>query len=127
MTPYMQEILKLRSRVNELESENSFLRSTLHPLDVRFFSTGVTRNEGVILRRLFDSSPSAVTVGSLIESLKIDGCDNPDNNIKVYIYKLRAKLRCYGVSIMTVHGTGYFVPSESKSRLSTILDDEASQ
>lgn len=128
MNPYVEEVTKLRARLEELECENHFLRETLKPQDNRFRSLGITRNEGRILHLIYDASPRAVTNEQLHESVSHRRELNwPDNNLKVYIWKIRQKLKPLGVSVHCQYGVGYFITRQDAEALARIIAAEDSE
>lgn len=123
----IEEVVRLRNRVGELEEENRFLREAVTPSDSRFRSLQLTPKEAVILRRLFDASPRWLAYESLIVAASLADTVYAENSIKVYIYRIRKKIDVIGARISSKYGHGYLIEPSSKEKLREVIQREALQ
>lgn len=123
----IEEVVRLRNRVEELEAENKWLWEALDPKDSRFRSIGVTPKERTILCRIYDSAPNPVCNESLITAARLGENDYAENSLKVFIWKIRKKLGPIGVEIKCIYGVGYIIDNYSRAILSRILERENAQ
>lgn len=122
---YMREVVKLRERIETLECENMHLKRTLKPIDNRFRTLKMTPNEGRILHLLYDASPR--TVSNQVIRAAVDGGRDltwPENNLKVYIWKIRQKLKAVGAELYCQHGVGYYITASSRDILARVIQKE---
>ena len=84
---------------------------------------GLTRTEALVLFYLLKNSP--VTIENMFDFMygsRPDG--GPSINVlKVFIWKLRQKLRMFDVAVETIWGGGYRLPADSQSRLHEMLNN----
>jgi DNA-binding response OmpR family regulator len=123
----IEEVVRLRSRIEELEAEVSWLRDALDPKDGRFRSLQVTPKERIILCRIFDAGPHPVPYESLIAAADLSDTEYAENSVKVFIHRLRKKLSKIGAEISCVWGVGYMIPNQSRVLLSEIVLRENGQ
>jgi DNA-binding response OmpR family regulator len=124
---HIDEVVRLRTRIEELEAEVCWLRDALDPKDGRFRSLQVTPKERVILCRIFDAGPHPVPYESLIAAADLSDTEYAENSVKVFIHRLRKKLRGIGAEIKCVWGVGYLIPPTSRSLLAEIILRENGQ
>jgi len=123
----IEEVVRLRTRIDELEAENRWLRDALDRKDGRFRSLGVTPKERIILCRIFDSANNPVPHESLITAADLSENEYAENAVKVFIHRLRKKLAKAGAEIKCVWGVGYLIPPSSRAVLSEIVQRENGQ
>lgn len=123
----IEEVVRLRNRVGELEEENRFLRDCLTPGDGRFHSLGLRRAGRIILARLYDASPRLVTFESLIASISSERAEAPSRCLMTYLSRIRKSTRHLGVEIVTVRNVGYAMTVASKPVLKEVLQRETVQ
>jgi DNA-binding response OmpR family regulator len=128
MNAYVEEVTKLRARLDAAECENHFLRERLAPVDNRFRSIGLTKTESKIAHVVYDACPRAISNEQLRELIDPHGAlSYPDSNLKVYICKARKKLRKVGVQLQNQYGVGYFFSRQDAETLARIIAAEDSE
>lgn len=76
----------------------------------------LTRQEDTILRHL--AKRDVVRNDSFAAALFSDQIDPPSYDcLKTYVFRLRAKLKPFGITITTVWGTGYALDDESRAKI----------
>ena len=108
-----------RERQEELEEQIRWLESQLDgELGAEFvLRFGLTGTEGAILSALV--RPGIRSIDALVSMLeRRSGNDLSDANVKVYICKIRSKLKPFGVEIITHWGVGYSLSDETRQQLS---------
>jgi DNA-binding response OmpR family regulator len=115
---------------SQLEAENESLRDRISALEqeigiadadhcaVRF---ELTRSEavcfGVLLKNRMASDSLLMTA---LYSHRPDGSAFPEI-LKIFVHKIRKKLRPYGIETRTVWGFGYEMPEASKARARELM------
>lgn len=108
---------QLRDRIAILEEEIIQLRGLLIP-SIDFLNVPLTAREREILSVLVASAGRIVSNDyfmTLLSSEKDMGID--PNTVKVFIFKIRRKIKRHGVEIQTHRGVGYSLSKEACSRL----------
>jgi two-component system cell cycle response regulator CtrA len=112
-----EEIEWLRYRIEELEGLLGV--GMAFPPELELSATE-QRLAGLLLKRESVSRDCAVTAMYVGRP----DCDRPDNKlIDVFIYKIRHKLSPRGIKIRNKWGLGYYMPADSKARLSALIAD----
>lgn len=114
--------------VARLEQENDDLRARVRELEalsgVRFEAPPqfrFTKNEAVIFGMLLKNE--LVLRESMMQMLYLHEQDEAQIKIvDVWVCKMRAKLKPYGIEIQTQWGQGYFLSPASKSAAQSLLD-----
>ncbi len=106
------EVAQLRDRVDELERLLG-----MRPLLPRPWRLTAREADifGILLKR------QVMSHAQLFEAIWGGDSERDQKIVEVTVCKLRAKLRPHGIAIHTVHGTGYFLPPESKQRARHLL------
>jgi len=123
----IEEVVRLRNRVEELEAERKFLKEALRPSDRRFSSLKLTPSERTILHRLYAVAPQAVSNSSLIVALDNEDAGDPLNTLAVFIHKLRKKVSPIGVVIFNDYTVGYYIETSGKKILDGVIAREVEQ
>lgn len=123
----IEEIVRLRNRVEQLEAENRWLRDVITPRDSRFRSIGIRPKERIILCRIYDMSPVPVCSESLMATADLMDNEYAENSLKVHICKVRKKLALIGAEIKVIWGVGYFIDEYSRAILSRVIEREGAQ
>lgn len=124
MTTAIEEIVRLRRRIEELECENHELKRVLRPVDGRFRSLDLTPNEMIVLRAIYDAFPNSAS-NERLQAALAGSCVDPRREIYVYISKIRRKLRSVGIEINRHDATGYGMPAPSKYKLDGVIAVES--
>ncbi len=111
--------------IMRLESENDELRERVRQLEEELFATGswfapvefgLTSYENKMLAALM--SRSECTKNMLMLALYGDKIDvAQDKIVDVFICKIRAKLKPFGILITTHWGHGYYLTPENKAKV----------
>jgi two-component system cell cycle response regulator CtrA len=112
LSAIIQENEKLHARIAQLEEALRGTNEFMPPVEWRLTGSEV-RVFGVLLKR------SLTTKDAVMAALyRDDGKDEPDIKIvDVFICKMRAKLKPFGIEIKTVWGRGYALTDESRAKL----------
>lgn len=120
----ISEIVRLREKVDDLKRENRELREALRPADCRFLTLGLTANERLVLRIIFDAYPDVARSTRIKAALHGPG-EEYRHDLAVYVSKIRRKLAPLGVEIKLAPMLGYYMPPETKNVLDTVIKQEA--
>lgn len=124
---HVEEVVKLRARVEELEALVKMMRDSDCVVIDRFRALGLTETERRIVSKLYEASPHVVPYPVLLTCVgKTKGLLNmtyPDSTLKVMVHKIRRKLALIGVEIPCAHGEGFYLPAESKARIDGVIGD----
>jgi len=117
---------QLRDRIAELEEEVRQLREDMLPTNATFLGI-LSKNQMKILMGIY-SRPIAdyayldrITEQSERYNRYTD-VDHEDLRVRVSIWKLRQKMREYGIEIKTWRGIGYYLDDENKAKLKTLME-----
>jgi DNA-binding response OmpR family regulator len=115
-----QTIEHLQNRIYELE-EQLGARTEFPP------TLGLTLSEEALLGMLFKREivTQAAAFAVLYGSNADGGPSDPRNVVSVLIMRLRKKIAAHGIQIMTRNGVGYYMTSEAKSRLRSLIEKAA--
>jgi DNA-binding response OmpR family regulator len=120
-------VRELRDRIAELEEEIRQLRTDMIPTDATFLGV-LSKQELTILMGIY-SRPVAdyayldrITEQSDKYSRYTDINHEALRN-RVSIWKLRQKMRKYGIEIKTWRGIGYYLDDENKAKLKTLMGE----
>ena len=117
---------ELRDRIAELEEEVRQLREDMVPTDATFLGF-LTRNETTLLMGIYRREIANYAYLDRIT-------ENPDKysrytdinhealRNRVSIWKLRQKMREYGIEIKTWRGIGYYLDDENKAKLKALME-----
>ena len=119
-------VRQLRERVEELEEEIRQLRADMVQTDP-FFMGILTRQESIVMRGILSRKVASYVY---LDQLTVDLCKfgRYDTSIhaqlrcKVAIYKIRNKLKPYGIEIKTWIGVGYYLDDENKAKLKQLME-----
>lgn len=117
----INEIVKLRAENDLLRAEIDDLRKMLEPSDCRFIGLGLTPTEQRIAAFIFNRSPFIATFVALYSVGGMENNETPNHQLKVYVSKIRKKLKSSSVVIRCQFGVGYWMDNESKARLSALM------
>jgi len=121
-----ETIRGLRERIEELEEEVRQLREDMVQTDATFMGI-LTRQEEIILRGIYSRKIAGYVY---LDQLTIESCRfgrygeevNMRLRCKVAIYKIRNKLKPYGIEIKTWRGIGYYLDDENKAKLKQLME-----
>lgn len=115
----------LRARVEFLEEENRQLREMIGlDDDMGFILTaretfGATAAQARLLQVLITGK--VVRTAALMAACSPDGYLATDNNLKVQLSRLRAKLAPHGIQIINNWSVGYSIAAEHRSKVLEIM------
>lgn len=119
-------VQQLRERIAELEEEIRQLREDMVATDATFLGF-LSKNEMKILLGIY-SRPVAdyayldrITENSDKYNRYTD-VNHEDLRVRVSIWKLRKKMREYGIEIKTWRGIGYYLDDENKAKLKQLME-----
>jgi DNA-binding response OmpR family regulator len=119
-------VRELRERIAELEEEVRQLRSDMAPTDATFLGF-LTKNEMTLLMGIY-SRP--VADYAYLDRITEQGdrynrytdINHEALRNRVSIWKLRQKMREYGIEIKTWRGIGYYLDDEKKAKLKQLME-----
>jgi hypothetical protein len=119
-------VRELRDRVAELEEEIRQLRTDMIPTDATFLGV-LSKQELTILMGIY-SRP--VADYAYLDRITEQGdrynrytdVYHEDLRIRVSVWKLRKKMRWYGIEIKTWRGFGYYLDEENKAKLKQLME-----
>lgn len=120
------------ARLEVVEIENEMLREQIRKLEtmlgVHFGSPlefGLTGSEecvfGVLMLREL-ATKEMISI-ALYNSLGKEAAD--EKIVDVFVCKIRAKIKAFGIEIKTMWGKGYYLTPETKRTVKTLLDARA--
>lgn len=119
-------IRELRDRIAELEEEIRQLRTDMVPTNATFLGI-LSKNQIKILFGIY-SRPIAdyayldrITEQSERYNRYTD-INHEDLRVRVSVWKLRKKMREYGIEIKTWRGIGYYLDDENKAKLKALME-----
>jgi len=112
------DLIALREKIELLEEENRQLKELLEPKFSADPKWGLTGSETRVLGYLVQRQ--SVTNEFLIDALYMGSAankipDDPSNMLKVWICRLRRKLKPFDIEINTEWGVGYFISAEHRA------------
>jgi hypothetical protein len=119
-------VRQLRERVEELEEEIRQLRADMVQTDTHFMGI-LTRQESIVMRGILSRKIASYVY---LDQLTMESCRlgrygeevNMRVRCKVAIYKIRNKLKPYGIEIKTWIGVGYYLDDENKAKLKQLME-----
>jgi hypothetical protein len=119
-------VRQLRERVEELEEEIRQLRADMVQTDP-FLMGILTRQESIVMRGILSRKVASYVY---LDQLTMESCRlgrygeevNMRVRCKVAIYKIRNKLKPYGIQIKTWIGIGYYLDDENKAKLKQLME-----
>lgn len=119
-------VRELRERISELEEEVRQLRADMVPTDATFLNF-LSKNQMKILLGIY-SRP--VADYAYLDRITEQGdrynrytdINHEDLRVRVSIWKLRKKMREYGIEIKTWRGIGYYLDDENKAKLKALME-----
>jgi len=119
-------VRELRDRIAELEEEIRQLRTDIIPTDATFLGV-LSKQELTILMGIY-SRP--VADYAYLDRITEQGdrynrytdVYHEDLRIRVSVWKLRKKMRWYGIEIKTWRGIGYYLDAEGKAKLKQLME-----
>ena len=119
-------IRQLRDRIDELEEEIHQLHEDLVPPDNPFLHM-LSHQHAALLLGLYRRKIATYTYLDAINirSGRVGRGEDgyyPRHRVKVAIYKLKKKLRPYGVEVSTRHGLGYYLDDENRTKVETLME-----
>jgi phage shock protein A len=123
MTDLVQQ---LRERIAELEEEIRQLREDMVATDATFLGF-LSKNEMKILLGIY-SRPVAdyAYLDRITEQSdrynRYTDVNHEDLRSRVSVWKLRKKMREYGIEIKTWRGIGYYLDDENKAKLKKLME-----
>jgi DNA-binding response OmpR family regulator len=117
---YVMEINKLRAENDRLRAEVDDFRDRGADLAERLVTNlGITRREAIVLAMIASGNGSIVHSERIL--CRVWGPEWSNASIlKVYVSKLRTKLKPLNIKIFTHWGTGYSVSSNTAKRVAAI-------
>ena len=120
-------IRELRERIAELEEEVRQLRQDMVQTNAVFLDV-LTKNQMKLLMGIY-SRPIAdyAYLDRITEQSdrynRYTDVNHEDLRVRVSIWKLRQKMRGYGIEIKTWRGIGYYLDEENKAKLKTLMGE----
>jgi biotin operon repressor len=121
-----ETICKLRERIAELEEEIRQLRTDMLPTDATFLSV-LSKQELTILMGIYRREiADYVYLDRITEKLdrynRYTDINHELLRSRVSVWKLRQKMREYGIEIKTWRGIGYYLDDENKAKLKKLME-----
>lgn len=110
----VRENASLRDRIQVLEDALS-TAPTLPPI------LGLSRAEAAVLGAI-EATTETASKDRIMAALYSTSPEDPPGEkiVDVYVCKVRKKLKRWGIEVQTQWGAGYYMTSESRSRLNTL-------
>jgi DNA-binding response OmpR family regulator len=124
--PDADTIKELRERIAELEEEVRQLRQDMVQTNAAFLNV-LTKNQMKLLLGIY-SRPIAdyAYLDRITEQSdrynRYTDVEHEDLRVRVSIWKLRKKMREYGIEIKTWRGIGYYLDDENKAKLKALME-----
>lgn len=121
-----ETIQRLRERVGELEEEIRQLRCELTQ-DSDAFIGILTRQQSALLMALYRrGTANYAFLDSVTEEYglynRYEGEMHINQRMKIAMWKLRKKLKHYGIEIHVYRGVGYHLDDENKAKLRALME-----
>jgi two-component system cell cycle response regulator CtrA len=114
---------ELKVRIEELEEENRQLKQQLATLFEMPHALGLSGTEGRILAYIFKQSPRTAHLERLCFVIW-PGRSITKEMINVYLFRIRKKLKPFGIELQTIYGEGYFLDIVSAAKLKALIQKE---
>ena len=121
------EMIKaLRERIADLEEEIRQMREENVPMDDTF-ATILSRQQMALLMNMYKKSVSSyVSLDRTTEEYgkynRYEGETQIATRTKVAVWKLRRKLKPYGIEIKVWRNVGYYLDDENKAKLQALME-----
>ena len=121
-------VRQLRERIDLLEEEIRQLREDLVQPTNPFLHT-FSRQHAALLMGIYSKRMATYAYLDAINSEtgrigRGEGDDYARRRVKVAIFKLKKKLREYGIEISTRRGLGYYLDDENKAKVEMLMGEE---
>ena len=121
-------VRQLRERIDLLEEQIRQLREDLVPVNNPFLHT-FSRQHAALLMGIYSKRTATYAYLDAINSEtghlgRGEGEDYARRRVKVAVFKLKKKLRLYGIEISTCRGLGYYLDDENKTKVEMLMGDE---
>jgi DNA-binding response OmpR family regulator len=119
-------IRELRERIAELEEEVRQLRADMVPTDATFLNF-LSKNQMKLLLGIYNRPIADYAYLDRITEQsdrynRYTDVEHEDLRVRVSIWKLRKKMREYGIEIKTWRGIGYYLDDENKAKLKQLME-----
>jgi biotin operon repressor len=119
-------VQELRDRIAELEEEVRQLRTDMLPTDATFLNV-LSKQELTILMGIYRREiADYVYLDRITEKLdrynRYTDIHHELLRSRVSVWKLRQKMRKYGIEIKTWRGVGYYLDDENKAKLKQLME-----
>ncbi|MBJ7362557.1 MAG: hypothetical protein JHD36_07375 [Ilumatobacteraceae bacterium] len=119
-------VRELRERIAELEEEVRQLRTDMTPTNATFLGI-LSKNQIKILFGIYSRSIADYAYLDRITEQgdrynRYTDINHEDLRVRVSVWKLRKKMREYGIEIKTWRGIGYYLDNENKAKLKTLME-----
>ena len=123
MTHTVQSLL---DRIAELEEENRQLREDMVQTNATFLNF-LSKNQvkllmGIYSRKVADYAYLDRLTEQSDRYNRYTDINHEDLRVRVSIWKLRQKMREYGIEIKTWRGIGYYLDEENKAKLKQLME-----
>ena len=119
-------VRELRDRIAELEEEVRQLRADMVPTDATFLDF-LSKNQmkllmGIYSRKIADYAYLDRITEQGDKYSRYTDINHEALRNRVSIWKLRQKMREYGIEIKTWRGIGYYLDEENKAKLKALME-----
>jgi len=119
------EINALRNRVAELEEEIRQLRADMVATNATFLGF-LSKNEMKILLGIYSRQVADYAYLDRITEQgdkynRYTDVNHEDLRVRVSVWKLRKKMREYGIEVKTWRGIGYYLDGDNKAKLKALM------
>jgi biotin operon repressor len=119
-------VRELRDRIAELEEEVRQLRTDMIPTDATFLGV-LSKQELTILMGIYKREVADYAYLDRITEKpdrynRYTDIDHELLRARVSVWKLRQKMRKYGIEIKTWRGIGYYLDDENKAKLKQLME-----
>lgn len=125
--PTVDEVRRmLRARIEELEETIRQLREPAPVSEMFPRDWGLSVRERDLLAILFRCRTAYLHRNAIMDAIYGDESDEvQDQIVGVWIFKMRKKLKPFGMTIESRWGLGYFLPEETKEIIRNALETRA--
>jgi DNA-binding response OmpR family regulator len=119
-------VQSLLDRIAELEEENRQLREDMVQTNATFLNF-LSKNQvkllmGIYSRKVADYAYLDRLTEQSDRYNRYTDINHEDLRVRVSIWKLRQKMREYGIEIKTWRGIGYYLDEENKAKLKQLME-----